>query len=145
MSPSTERDNKEKDMLLQQVEARDLIDFGMIPEFVGRFPVLVPFHTLDRDMLARILTEPKNAIVPQYQMLFSMDKVHLHNIIFVVKYQNKSVVLIANYNKLYWIYAGGADIRRTCIECNCLFSNGKKNGSARFASDNGIAAFGTYV
>ncbi|XP_025157424.1 ATP-dependent Clp protease ATP-binding subunit clpX-like, mitochondrial isoform X4 [Harpegnathos saltator] len=77
MSPSTERDNKEKDMLLQQVEARDLIDFGMIPEFVGRFPVLVPFHTLDRDMLVRILTEPKNAIVPQFQMLFSMDKVEL--------------------------------------------------------------------
>ncbi|RLU27261.1 hypothetical protein DMN91_001062 [Ooceraea biroi] len=77
MSPSTERDNKEKDMLLQQVEARDLIDFGMIPEFVGRFPVLVPFHTLDRDMLTRILTEPKNAIIPQYQMLFSMDKVEL--------------------------------------------------------------------
>ncbi|XP_011647474.1 ATP-dependent Clp protease ATP-binding subunit clpX-like, mitochondrial isoform X2 [Pogonomyrmex barbatus] len=77
MSPSTERDNKEKDMLLQQVEARDLIDFGMIPEFVGRFPVLVPFHTLDKAMLARILTEPKNAIIPQYQMLFSMDKVEL--------------------------------------------------------------------
>ncbi|XP_003491590.1 ATP-dependent Clp protease ATP-binding subunit clpX-like, mitochondrial isoform X1 [Bombus impatiens] len=77
MSPSTERDNKEKDLLLQQVEARDLIDFGMIPEFVGRFPVLVPFHTLDRDMLVRILTEPQNAMVPQYQMLFSMDKVEL--------------------------------------------------------------------
>ncbi|KOC59975.1 ATP-dependent Clp protease ATP-binding subunit clpX-like, mitochondrial [Habropoda laboriosa] len=77
MSPSTERDNKEKDHLLQQVEARDLIDFGMIPEFVGRFPVLVPFHTLDRDMLVRILTEPQNAMVPQYQMLFSMDKVEL--------------------------------------------------------------------
>ncbi|XP_012174725.1 ATP-dependent Clp protease ATP-binding subunit clpX-like, mitochondrial isoform X3 [Bombus affinis] len=77
MSPSTERDNKEKDSLLQQVEARDLIDFGMIPEFVGRFPVLVPFHTLDRGMLVRILTEPQNAMVPQYQMLFSMDKVEL--------------------------------------------------------------------
>ncbi|XP_053977836.1 ATP-dependent Clp protease ATP-binding subunit clpX-like, mitochondrial isoform X3 [Hylaeus volcanicus] len=77
MSPSTEKDNKEKDFLLQQVEARDLIDFGMIPEFVGRFPVLVPFHTLDRDMLVRILTEPQNAMVPQYQMLFSMDKVEL--------------------------------------------------------------------
>ncbi|XP_046743996.1 ATP-dependent Clp protease ATP-binding subunit clpX-like, mitochondrial isoform X2 [Diprion similis] len=77
MSPSTEDDNKEKDVLLRQVEARDLIDFGMIPEFVGRFPVLVPFHTLNRDMLVRILTEPKNAMVPQYQMLFSMDKVDL--------------------------------------------------------------------
>lgn len=77
MSPSAEKDNQEKDFLLQQVEARDLIDFGMIPEFVGRFPVLVPFHTLDRDMLVRILTEPQNAMVPQYQMLFSMDKVEL--------------------------------------------------------------------
>ncbi|XP_076646738.1 caseinolytic protease chaperone subunit isoform X3 [Halictus rubicundus] len=77
MSPSAEQDNQEKDFLLQQVEARDLIDFGMIPEFVGRFPVLVPFHTLDRDMLVRILTEPQNAMVPQYQMLFSMDKVEL--------------------------------------------------------------------
>ncbi|XP_066583691.1 ATP-dependent Clp protease ATP-binding subunit clpX-like, mitochondrial isoform X2 [Prorops nasuta] len=77
MSPSTEDDNKEKDVLLKQVEARDLIDFGMIPEFVGRFPVLVPFHTLSRDMLVRILTEPKNAMIPQYQMLFSMDKVEL--------------------------------------------------------------------
>ncbi|XP_033224593.1 ATP-dependent Clp protease ATP-binding subunit clpX-like, mitochondrial isoform X2 [Belonocnema kinseyi] len=77
MSPSTEDDNREKDILLRQVEARDLIDFGMIPEFVGRFPVLVPFHTLNREMLVRILTEPKNAMVPQYQMLFSMDKVEL--------------------------------------------------------------------
>lgn len=75
MTPSSEKDNKEKDFLLQQVEARDLIDFGMIPEFVGRFPVLVPFHTLNRDMLVRILIEPQNAMVPQYQMLFSMDKV----------------------------------------------------------------------
>ncbi|XP_043474557.1 ATP-dependent Clp protease ATP-binding subunit clpX-like, mitochondrial isoform X1 [Leptopilina heterotoma] len=77
MSPSTEDDNREKDILLRQVEARDLIDFGMIPEFVGRFPVLVPFHTLNKEMLVRILTEPKNAMVPQYQMLFSMDKVEL--------------------------------------------------------------------
>ncbi|XP_014217424.1 ATP-dependent Clp protease ATP-binding subunit clpX-like, mitochondrial isoform X2 [Copidosoma floridanum] len=77
MSPSTEDDNKEKDILLRQVEARDLIDFGMIPEFVGRFPVLVPFHTLNKEMLVRILMEPKNAMVPQYQMLFSMDKVEL--------------------------------------------------------------------
>lgn len=70
-------DNREKDELLRQVEARDLIDFGMIPEFVGRFPVLVPFHSLDEDLLVRILTEPKNAIINQYQVLFSMDKVDL--------------------------------------------------------------------
>ncbi|KMQ97419.1 atp-dependent clp protease atp-binding subunit clpx- mitochondrial [Lasius niger] len=77
MSLSTERNSKEKDTLLQQVVAKDLIDFGMIPEFVGRFSVFVPFHNLDKDMLVRILTEPQNAIVPQYEMLFSIDKVKL--------------------------------------------------------------------
>ena len=57
------------------MEATDLIEFGMIPEFVGRFPTLVPFHSLNEEMLVRILTEPRNALVPQYQMLFGMDKV----------------------------------------------------------------------
>nr|CAD7196809.1 unnamed protein product [Timema douglasi] len=46
-------------------------------EFVGRFPVLVPFHSLDQTMLVRILSEPQNAVVPQYRMLFDMDKVDL--------------------------------------------------------------------
>ena len=68
-------DIQEKDALLAKCEARDLIEFGMIPEFVGRFPVVVPFHSLTADMLVRILTEPKNALVPQFQMLFGMDKV----------------------------------------------------------------------
>lgn len=70
-------ENLEKDAMLKVVEARDLIEFGMIPEFVGRFPVLVPFHTLTEDMLIQILTEPQNALLPQYQMLFSMDKAEL--------------------------------------------------------------------
>ncbi|XP_046400664.1 ATP-dependent Clp protease ATP-binding subunit clpX-like, mitochondrial isoform X2 [Ischnura elegans] len=74
---SAEEDNMERDAFLRAVEARDLIEFGMIPEFVGRFPVLVPFHSLNQDLLVRILTEPHNAMVPQYQMLFSMDKVDL--------------------------------------------------------------------
>lgn len=72
-----EEDNQEKDALLSKVEARDLIEFGMIPEFVGRFPVIVPFHSLTAIMLVKILTEPKNALVPQFQMLFGMDKVEL--------------------------------------------------------------------
>ncbi|XP_038221294.1 ATP-dependent Clp protease ATP-binding subunit clpX-like, mitochondrial isoform X1 [Zerene cesonia] len=67
----------ERDRWLRRVQARDLIDFGMIPEFVGRFPVLVPFHSLDQDLLVRILTEPKNAIVAQYKLLFAMDKCEL--------------------------------------------------------------------
>lgn len=69
---------EEKDRLLKLVEARDLIEFGMIPEFVGRLPVIVPLHSLDEEMLVRILTEPRNAVVPQYQALFSMDKCELN-------------------------------------------------------------------
>jgi len=70
-------DQAEKDALLRLVEAHDLVEFGMIPEFVGRFPVVVPFHSLTEDMLMRILTEPKNALITQYQTLFSMDKVDI--------------------------------------------------------------------
>ena len=71
----SEDDQAEKDALLRLVEAHDLVEFGMIPEFVGRFPVVVPFHSLSEEMLMRILTEPKNALVTQFQTLFSMDKV----------------------------------------------------------------------
>lgn len=74
---SAAEDNAEKDALLRYVESRDLIEFGMIPEFVGRFPVVVPLHSLDEKMLVQILTEPKNALVPQFQMLFTMDKVKI--------------------------------------------------------------------
>ncbi|ROJ24393.1 Leucine-rich repeat serine/threonine-protein kinase 2 [Anabarilius grahami] len=69
---------EEKDRLLRHVEARDLIEFGMIPEFVGRLPVVVSLHSLDEEMLVQILTEPRNAVVPQYQSLFSMDKCELN-------------------------------------------------------------------
>ncbi|CAB3244203.1 unnamed protein product [Arctia plantaginis] len=74
---SAQQDNDERDAWLRKVQARDLIDFGMIPEFVGRFPVLVPFHSLNQDLLVRILTEPKNAMVSQYKLLFAMDKCDL--------------------------------------------------------------------
>jgi ATP-dependent Clp protease ATP-binding subunit ClpX len=77
VSAEVAEDDSEKDAFLRAVEARDLIEFGMIPEFVGRFPVIVPFHSLSKDMLVRILTEPRNALVPQYQMLLGMDKVQL--------------------------------------------------------------------
>ncbi|BFY98878.1 hypothetical protein BsWGS_01918 [Bradybaena similaris] len=76
-SSDTVQNNEERDVLLKQVEARDLIEFGMIPEFVGRLPVVVPFHSLTEEMLVKILVEPRNALVPQYQALFAMDKVSL--------------------------------------------------------------------
>ena len=54
---------------------RDLVKFGMIPEFVGRFPVIVPFSHLDTTTLTQILTKPKDALVNQYRLLFEMDDV----------------------------------------------------------------------
>jgi ATP-dependent Clp protease ATP-binding subunit ClpX len=63
--------------LLNQVTSDDLIEFGMIPEFVGRLPVLAPLDPLDEEALVRILTEPKNALVKQYQKLFEMEGAEL--------------------------------------------------------------------
>ncbi|MDO4799527.1 MAG: ATP-dependent Clp protease ATP-binding subunit ClpX [Bacillota bacterium] len=63
--------------LLEKVEPKDLIKFGIIPEMVGRLPVVVSLTELDRDALIRILVEPKNALVKQYQALFALDGVEL--------------------------------------------------------------------
>jgi ATP-dependent Clp protease ATP-binding subunit ClpX len=63
--------------LLQLVTADDLLHFGLIPEFVGRVPVIVSVDPLDRTLLMQILTEPKNSIVKQYQRLFALDNVEL--------------------------------------------------------------------
>jgi ATP-dependent Clp protease ATP-binding subunit ClpX len=63
--------------LLNQVTADDLTEFGLIPEFIGRLPVVAPLDPLDEDALIRILTEPKNALVRQYQKLFEMEGAEL--------------------------------------------------------------------
>ncbi|MFC3999218.1 ATP-dependent Clp protease ATP-binding subunit ClpX [Nocardiopsis sediminis] len=60
-----------------EVMPEDLLKFGMIPEFVGRLPVITSVHNLDRAALIRILTEPRNALVKQYQRLFELDNVEL--------------------------------------------------------------------
>jgi ATP-dependent Clp protease ATP-binding subunit ClpX len=62
---------------MTNVTPEDLLEFGFIPEMVGRLPVTVVLEPLDKDALVRVLTEPKNAIVKQYQQLFSMDGVEL--------------------------------------------------------------------
>jgi len=63
--------------LLSKVTSDDLLEFGMIPEFIGRLPVLAPLNPLDEDALVRILTEPRNALVKQYQKLFEMEGAEL--------------------------------------------------------------------
>src|SRR6266545_4259735 len=60
-----------------EVMPEDLIKFGLIPEFIGRLPVITSVHNLDREALIRILTEPKNALVKQYHRLFELDSVEL--------------------------------------------------------------------
>lgn len=63
--------------LLKEITPEDLLKFGLIPEFIGRVPIIAKLEQLDRDSLVRILTEPKNALIKQYQTLFDMDNVEL--------------------------------------------------------------------
>ncbi|WP_352339255.1 ATP-dependent protease ATP-binding subunit ClpX [Psychrobacter sp. 16-MNA-CIBAN-0192] len=70
---SSKDDSKRSSDLLQQVEPEDLIKFGLIPELIGRLPVLAALEELDEAALVQILTEPKNALVKQYQYLFDME------------------------------------------------------------------------
>lgn len=67
----------DKENLMQYIVPQDLKSFGLIPEIIGRLPVLTYLNPLDRDALAKILTEPKNSIVKQYEKLFEMDGIKL--------------------------------------------------------------------
>ena len=73
------KDRKEQDTgeLFHKALPQDLIKFGLIPEFIGRIPVVVALDSLDEESLIKILTEPKNSIIKQYQSLFEMDDVKL--------------------------------------------------------------------
>ncbi|MBQ9489127.1 MAG: ATP-dependent Clp protease ATP-binding subunit ClpX [Lachnospiraceae bacterium] len=73
----TQKTNKEISDLLAEVVPQDLTKFGLIPEFVGRVPINVSLRGLDKEALLRILKEPKNALIKQYQKLFEMDAVKL--------------------------------------------------------------------
>ncbi len=72
-----EKKGENMNALLSQVAPEDLLKFGLIPEFIGRLPVIAKLDRLDREALVRILTEPKNALVKQYQALFELDGVEL--------------------------------------------------------------------
>lgn len=67
----------EMGVLLEKLETQDLLKFGLIPEFVGRLPVVVSLHELTEEVLVRILSEPKNALAKQYRKLFELDGVEL--------------------------------------------------------------------
>lgn len=79
----------DKDNIMSKVIHQDLVKFGIIPELVGRIPVIASLKNLDRDALIRILSEPKNAILRQYQSLFNMDDVEL-------TFDDKALVAVAD-------------------------------------------------
>ena len=76
-STDAARQRIKRDNYLQYIAPQDLKSFGLIPEIIGRLPILTHLDPLDRDALLRVLTEPKNAIVRQYEKLFAMDNVKL--------------------------------------------------------------------
>ena len=71
------RKEKDNSRLLREVQPHDVLKYGLIPELIGRLPVITALDALTRDDLVRILTEPKNALVKQYQKLFSYDNAEL--------------------------------------------------------------------
>ena len=72
-----DKDRQDLTELFKQVEPEDLVRFGLIPELIGRLPVVTPLQELDEHALIQILTEPKNAIIKQYQALFQMENIEL--------------------------------------------------------------------
>ncbi|MBO6041154.1 MAG: AAA family ATPase, partial [Oscillospiraceae bacterium] len=82
---------KKKDVgeIMSHVQQHDVLKYGIIPELVGRLPVITPLRSLDREALVRILTEPKNAIIKQYAALMQMDGVQL-------EYDNEALHAIAD-------------------------------------------------
>lgn len=82
------RDEKKIGDILKEVQPEDLIKYGLIPEFVGRLPVMTPVHELDQSSLVEILEKPKNSLIKQYQKLLDMDGVDL-------KFTDEALVKIA--------------------------------------------------
>ncbi len=75
---ATPESKKEQDLnILRKIMPEDLLHYGLIPEFIGRLPVIAPLDQLDEDTLMRILTEPKNALLKQYSKFFELDGVDL--------------------------------------------------------------------
>ena len=83
------KEEKKQNNLLKELIPEDLLKFGLIPEFIGRVPVIVTLDALDKEALIRILTEPKNALIKQYQRLLKMDQVDL-------EFTDESLVAIAD-------------------------------------------------
>ncbi|MDD3947802.1 MAG: ATP-dependent Clp protease ATP-binding subunit ClpX, partial [Clostridia bacterium] len=100
---TAERDYAE---MVKDIQPDDLIKFGLIPEFVGRLPIVTALNPLDEEALVRILKEPKNALISQYKKLFDMDGVEL-------EFEEEAIRAIAR--KAYELKTGARGLR-TIIE-----------------------------
>lgn len=112
---------------LEQTEPEDLTSYGLIPEFVGRLPVLVTLEELTERDLCRILTEPKNALVTQYQALFAASDIKLH-------FTTPAIASLAHQAAKTSKYASGARSLRRLLEkrlMDAMFDG--PNGGARYA------------
>jgi ATP-dependent Clp protease ATP-binding subunit ClpX len=98
-------DKVERDNLLQYVIHQDLKNYGLIPELIGRLPVLTYLEPLDKDTLVSILTEPRNAIIKQYKKLFELEGIKLI-------FENDSIEFIATKAMEYKLGARG--LRSLC-------------------------------
>jgi len=76
-APAARKDKQDVTDVLTSLQPQDMLKYGFIPEFIGRLPITVTLHPLDEDDIVRILTEPKNALVKQYQKFFALDNVDL--------------------------------------------------------------------
>ncbi|HEX6349085.1 MAG TPA: ATP-dependent Clp protease ATP-binding subunit ClpX [Candidatus Dormibacteraeota bacterium] len=76
-APAARKDKQDTTDVLAALQPQDLLKYGFIPEFIGRLPITVTLHPLDESDIVRILTEPKNALVKQYQKFFALDNVEL--------------------------------------------------------------------
>ena len=101
-----EKDDRRTGEILKDLQPKDLLRFGLIPEFIGRLPVCASLEDLDEDSLIRILTEPKNAVVKQYKKLFDMEDVNL-------KFSDDALLAIARKTMSY---STGARGLRSVIE-----------------------------
>ena len=68
-------DNKRNEELLLNLEPQDLLQYGLIPEFIGRLPIIATLKDLDKSALINILTKPKNALIKHYEKMFEMENV----------------------------------------------------------------------
>ena len=109
--------------MLQYVLPMDLKKYGLIPELVGRFPMLTYLNPLDRDALLRILTEPKNALVKQYKQLFKMDEVDL-------SFDKDALELIVDKAVEYKLGARGLRSILESVMIDIMFDLPKKKGAA---------------